>query len=181
MSFLALPPEVNSARMFSGIGSGPMLAAAAAWDGLAFELASAAAAFGSVTSGLANESWQGPAAAAMAGAAVPYAGDSGFLAFGLGNSGLLTPGAGNSGLLTPDAGNSGGLLAGFGNSGALNLGAGVSGLLDFGATNSGLLNFGTLLSGVKNLGIYTSGTEDIGYVPRALYVANLIFGALTSL
>nr|WP_244174427.1 PPE domain-containing protein [Mycobacterium persicum] len=37
-----------------------MLAVAAAWDGLAFELASAAAAFGSVTSGLANESWQGP-------------------------------------------------------------------------------------------------------------------------
>lgn len=39
MSFLVLPPEVNSALMFAGAGSGPTLAAAAAWDGLAAELA----------------------------------------------------------------------------------------------------------------------------------------------
>lgn len=30
MSFLVLPPEVNSALMFAGAGSGPTLAAAAA-------------------------------------------------------------------------------------------------------------------------------------------------------
>lgn len=42
MNFSVLPPEVNSARMFSGAGSAPMLAAAAAWNGLAEELASAA-------------------------------------------------------------------------------------------------------------------------------------------
>ncbi|EUA12815.1 PPE family protein [Mycobacterium kansasii 732] len=54
MNFSVLPPEINSLRMFSGAGSGPMLAAAAAWAGLADELGSAAAAFGSVTSGLAG-------------------------------------------------------------------------------------------------------------------------------
>lgn len=47
-------PEVNSLRMYLGAGSGPMLAAAAAWDGLADELAVAASWFGSVTSGLAD-------------------------------------------------------------------------------------------------------------------------------
>ncbi|HTQ16808.1 MAG TPA: PPE family protein [Mycobacterium sp.] len=74
MSFLVLPPEINSAQMFSGLGSGPMLAAAAAWEGLADELGSAADSFGAVTSGLVGGPWQGSAAAAMAGAAAPYAG-----------------------------------------------------------------------------------------------------------
>ncbi|WP_416143388.1 PPE domain-containing protein [Mycobacterium tuberculosis] len=37
MNFSVLPPEINSGRMFFGAGSGPMLAAAAAWDGLAAE------------------------------------------------------------------------------------------------------------------------------------------------
>ena len=73
MNFSVLPPEVNSARMFTGAGLAPMLDAAAAWDGLAGELSSAASSFGSVTLGLAD-GWQGPAAAAMAAAATPYAG-----------------------------------------------------------------------------------------------------------
>jgi PPE-repeat protein len=36
MDFGALPPEINSARTYAGPGSAPMpmLAAAAAWDGL---------------------------------------------------------------------------------------------------------------------------------------------------
>lgn len=38
VNFSVLPPEINSGRMFFGAGSGPMLAAAAAWDGLAAEL-----------------------------------------------------------------------------------------------------------------------------------------------
>ena len=42
VNFLVLPPEINSALMYLGAGSGPMLAAAAAWDGLAGELGSAA-------------------------------------------------------------------------------------------------------------------------------------------
>ena len=33
MDFAFLPPEINSGRMYDGPGSGPMLAAAAAWDG----------------------------------------------------------------------------------------------------------------------------------------------------
>ncbi|WP_415823618.1 PPE domain-containing protein, partial [Mycobacterium basiliense] len=73
MNFAMLPPEINSLRMFSGAGSAPMLGAAAAWGGLAEELGTAAEAFASVTSGLAGQAWQGPAAAAMAAAAAPYA------------------------------------------------------------------------------------------------------------
>ncbi len=72
MNFLVLPPEVNSSRMFSGMGPGPMLAAASAWDGLAAELQSAATSFGSVASGLSGGSWQGPSAAAMGEAAAAY-------------------------------------------------------------------------------------------------------------
>jgi PPE-repeat protein len=74
MNFSVLPPEVNSWLMFSGAGSGPMLAAAAAWQGLATELDAAAQSFSSVTSGLAGQAWQGPASQAMAAAATPYAG-----------------------------------------------------------------------------------------------------------
>ncbi len=33
MDFAILPPEINSGRMYAGPGAGPMLAAAAAWDG----------------------------------------------------------------------------------------------------------------------------------------------------
>ncbi len=73
MSFLVLPPEVNSALMFAGAGSGPTLAAAAAWDGLAAELGQAANSFSSATAALADTAWQGPAATAMAAAAAPYA------------------------------------------------------------------------------------------------------------
>jgi PPE-repeat protein len=72
MDFGALPPEINSARMYAGPGSGPMLAAASAWDGLAAELGSAATAYGSVVSSLAEQSWLGPASASMAAAATPY-------------------------------------------------------------------------------------------------------------
>jgi PPE-repeat protein len=72
MDFGALPPEVNSARMYAGPGSGPMLAAASAWHGLAAELGSAASAYATVVSGLAGGPWLGPGSASMAAAAGPY-------------------------------------------------------------------------------------------------------------
>jgi PPE-repeat protein len=72
MDFGALPPEINSAKMYFGPGSGPMLAASAAWDGLAAQLHSAAASYSSVISEL-ETSWTGPSAASMAAAAAPYA------------------------------------------------------------------------------------------------------------
>ncbi|MCW2663194.1 MAG: hypothetical protein JWP83_4346, partial [Mycobacterium sp.] len=74
MSFFTLPPEINSLLMYAGAGSAPMLEAAAAWNGLAAELGSAAESFASVTSNLAGQAWQGAAAQAMAAAAAPYAG-----------------------------------------------------------------------------------------------------------
>lgn len=72
MDFGAIPPEVTSGQMYSGPGSGPMLAAAAAWDGLAAELHSAAVSYGSAISGLISGSWEGPSSESMAAAAAPY-------------------------------------------------------------------------------------------------------------
>ena len=72
MDFGALPPEVNSARMYAGPGDGPMLAAAAAWDGLAADLHSTAASYQSVITALTAGAWQGPASASMAAGVAPY-------------------------------------------------------------------------------------------------------------
>jgi PPE-repeat protein len=72
MDFGAFPPEINSGRMYAGPGAGSMLAAASAWDGLAAELHSTAAAAGSVVSGLTGESWQGVSSTSMAAAVAPY-------------------------------------------------------------------------------------------------------------
>jgi PPE-repeat protein len=74
MDFAALPPEVNSGRMYAGPGAGPMLAAASAWERLAVELGSAAKAYESVIAGLTGQGWLGPASESMAAAVVPYAG-----------------------------------------------------------------------------------------------------------
>ncbi|MFL0277520.1 PPE family protein [Mycobacterium sp. SMC-19] len=71
MDFAALPPEMNSGRMYAGAGSGPLLAAASAWDALAAELGSAASAYESVVSSLTGE-WSGPSSTTMAAAAEPY-------------------------------------------------------------------------------------------------------------
>jgi PPE-repeat protein len=72
MDFAMLPPEVNSGRMYAGPGSGPMVAAATAWDGLAAELQSTSASYGTVISELSGGSWLGPSSASMAAAAAPY-------------------------------------------------------------------------------------------------------------
>ena len=73
MDFATLPPEINSGRMYSGVGSGPMLAAAAAWSKLAAELHSAANSYHAVVSGLITGPWLGPSSASMAAAASSYA------------------------------------------------------------------------------------------------------------
>ncbi|QYL28060.1 putative PPE family protein PPE42 [Mycobacterium shottsii] len=74
LDFAWLPPEINSARIFSGAGSGPLHMAAAAWEGLAADLAASAASFKSVISSLASGPWSGPASVSMAAAAAPYVG-----------------------------------------------------------------------------------------------------------
>src|SRR5580693_7473439 len=73
IDYAVLPPEINSARMYSGPGSTPMLAAGVAWSQLAAEMRSAAASYSSVISGLTSGSWLGPTSASMAAAAAPYA------------------------------------------------------------------------------------------------------------
>lgn len=72
MDFGALPPEISSALIYTGPGSAPMVAAAAAWNGLAAELNSAALALETVTTQLTGEGWLGPASASMADAVTPY-------------------------------------------------------------------------------------------------------------
>nr|ACJ35575.1 PPE3 [Mycobacterium intracellulare ATCC 13950] len=71
LDFAQLPPEINSALIYSGPGSGPLLVAAAAWGGLAAGLHSAASSYGSVIAGIEGGPWQGPAATSMLTAAVP--------------------------------------------------------------------------------------------------------------
>lgn len=72
MDYGALPPEINSSRMYTGPGSGPMMAAAAAWGRLAADLRSAASSYHAVISGLTGQGWHGPASASMAAAAAPF-------------------------------------------------------------------------------------------------------------
>ncbi|CAM3294029.1 PPE family protein [Mycobacterium colombiense] len=68
----AFPPEFNSARIYSGPGSGSFVAAASAWSALAAELNSAALSYDNVITALSSEEWTGTASAAMAQAAEPY-------------------------------------------------------------------------------------------------------------
>ncbi|MGB3474990.1 MAG: PPE family protein [Mycobacterium sp.] len=70
--FGALPPEIVSAWMYSGAGSGPLMSAASAWGSLAAELEASAASAHLVISELAGGEWTGPASAAMTSAVSPY-------------------------------------------------------------------------------------------------------------
>jgi PPE-repeat protein len=71
VDYAALPPEVNSGLMYTGPGSGPMLAAAAAWDELAATLYATASSYGSLVADV-TSAWQGPSSISMAAAAAPY-------------------------------------------------------------------------------------------------------------
>ena len=72
MSFMMFPPEINSSLMYNGAGSGPLMAAASAWDELAAELEAAAASYQTVLAQLTGTSWLGPSSARMAAATTPY-------------------------------------------------------------------------------------------------------------
>lgn len=72
LDFAALPPEINSGRMYLGPGSAPLMAAATAWDTVSEELAVAASGYASVISGLTGISWLGPTSVAMAAAVTPF-------------------------------------------------------------------------------------------------------------
>ncbi|MCV7440885.1 PPE family protein [Mycobacterium paraense] len=72
MDYGALPPEINSGRMYAGPGAGSMLAAAAGWDGLAADLRAGASGYEVVISALTGGPWLGPSSMAMAAAAAPY-------------------------------------------------------------------------------------------------------------
>lgn len=72
LEFGALPPEINSGRMYAGPGSGPMMAAAAAWDEIAAEVGVAASGYNSVVTELISGPWVGPASISMVSAITPY-------------------------------------------------------------------------------------------------------------
>ncbi len=72
LDFGALPPEVNSARIYAGPGSGSLMTAASAWNALAAELNAAALSYDKIITALSSEEWMGPASATMAAAVQPY-------------------------------------------------------------------------------------------------------------
>ncbi|WP_406814383.1 PPE family protein [Mycobacterium sp. M23085] len=72
MDFGALPPEINSARMYAGPGSAPIMAAAAAWDEVAAELDIAASGYASIISELTGGPWLGPASTSMVSGVAPF-------------------------------------------------------------------------------------------------------------
>src|ERR1700761_7585446 len=69
--FGALPPEINSGKIYAGPGSAPLLAASTAWNALASELQTTAAGYGSTITEL-GSSWTGPSSTAAASAAAPF-------------------------------------------------------------------------------------------------------------
>lgn len=72
LDFGILPPEVISTQMYTGPGSGPLLASAAAWDALSGQLNSFALGYTSALTGLQDEGWTGASSLAMLAAAQPY-------------------------------------------------------------------------------------------------------------
>jgi PPE-repeat protein len=70
--FGALPPEINSGRMYAGPGAESIMVAATAWDELAAELGLAASGYNSVITELTSAPWIGPSSTAMLAAVTPY-------------------------------------------------------------------------------------------------------------
>jgi PPE-repeat protein len=72
VDFGIYPPEINSGRMYTGPGPGPMLAAAQAWESVADELYTAISGYQSAVSELTEGAWSGPSSVAMSAAAGSY-------------------------------------------------------------------------------------------------------------
>lgn len=72
LDFGVLPPEVISTAIYTGPGSGPLLASAAAWDALSGQLNAFALGYSSTLTGLQDEGWNGASSEAMLAAAQPY-------------------------------------------------------------------------------------------------------------
>ena len=70
--FGALPPEINSGRMYAGPGAESIMVAATAWDELAAELGAATSGYNSVITELTSAPWVGPSSTAMVSAVAPY-------------------------------------------------------------------------------------------------------------
>lgn len=73
MNYAALPPEINSVRLYSGPGSAPLRAAAAAWGALSAEMHAAVASYEAVVAELTAQAWLGPASEALSRSAAGYA------------------------------------------------------------------------------------------------------------
>ena len=71
LDFAAFPPEINSALMYSGAGSGPLMAAAATWSNLAAELSTTASSWESIIGTLTGSQWTGAGSMAAAASAQP--------------------------------------------------------------------------------------------------------------
>jgi PPE-repeat protein len=72
LDFGALPPEINSGRMYAGPGSGPLMASVSVWHAVASQLESVGRGYSSVIASLQGDGWSGSASTAMADAAGPY-------------------------------------------------------------------------------------------------------------
>jgi PPE-repeat protein len=134
------------------------LQAAAAWDGLAAELGSAADSFGSVTVGLAGRAWQGRASAS---AATVHP-----VAVAANRSGLTQLASWQRALqrLPSQVSQASGINLGFGNIGSGDFGIGLTGnnQIGFGGLNSGSGNTGMFNPGTLNTGSWNAGTLDTG-------------------
>ena len=71
MSFITLPPEITSALIHSGPGTGSLIEASDAWQRLGTELDDSVRGYAPALSTL-TEAWRGPSAAAMTQAVGPY-------------------------------------------------------------------------------------------------------------